>query len=460
MLRGDVVNEDAGRGRLATAATSGIDALDPYFARYLPALALSMVVPLVILAAVATMDITSAVLMAATLPLIPVFGVLVGKMADRRARTRYAMLARLSSHFLDVVAGLGTLRAFNRGAAQTERIAETGEAYRRETMGTLRIAFLSALVLELAAVLATALVAVEIGVRLDNGDIALAPALTILVLAPELYMPLRAAAAQFHASADGMAAADVILDRIHTADARPAGQLPPLDPRDVPIRLEAVTVRYPGRETASLDRLDLTLWPGERVALVGPSGAGKSTLAAVLLGFVQPDAGHVRVGDRDLADTELEGWRGMTAWMPQHPHVTAGTLLEAVELGRPGASPADADEAAQRAGLRALVAELPDGWRTRVGEGGRSFSAGEVRRIALARALIRDASLVILDEPTASLDAESASAVGSALDRLPRGATTLLITHDGELATRWADRVLHLDAGRIVTPLPRKGPGR
>jgi thiol reductant ABC exporter CydD subunit len=450
ILRGDVLHEDEGRGRLATAATSGIDALDPYFARYVPALVLSKVVPVVILVAVATLDVTSALLMALTLPLIPVFGILVGRMTERRARAKYAMLGRLSSHFLDVVSGLATLRAFNRGAAQAERIAETGEAYRRETMGMLRIAFLSALVLEWAAVLATALVAVEIGVRLDNGDIALAPALTILVLAPELYTPLRTAAAQFHASADGMAAADVILDRIDSTDARRVGGARPLDPRDVPIRLEGVTVRYAGREAASLDAVDLMLWPGERVALVGQSGAGKSTLAAVLLGFATPDDGRVRVGDRGLAETDLDAWRMLTAWMPQHPRVTPGTLLDAVRLGAPFATQADADEAAQRAGLRGLIAELPHGWRTRVGEAARQFSAGEVRRIALARALVRDASLLILDEPTASLDADRALAVGSALDRLPRGATTLLVTHDGELARRWADRVVRLESGRIV----------
>ncbi len=446
--------EATDRATLAVAATSGVDALDPYFARYLPSLALALVVPLAILAAVAALDVESALLMAATLPLIPVFGYLVGRTTAQRARARYAALARLSGHFLAVVSGLPTLRAFNRGRVQVERIAETGETFRRETMATLRIAFLSALVLELAAVLGTALVAVEIGVRLDGGGIAFAPALTILVLAPELYGPLRTTAAQFHASADGLAAADAILSRIEDPPASNETGARPLDPRDVPVRLDGVTVAPSGRGAPVLDGVSLTLWPGERLALVGRSGAGKSTIASLLLGFRRPDGGRILVGDADLADVDADAWRGLISWVPQRPSVTAGTLLDAVRLGRPDASQADVDEAAQRAGMRELVAELPDGWRTVVGEGGRAFSAGQVRRIALARVLVRGASLLILDEPTTSLDAAAAGRVGEALMRLEHDSTALLITHDLDLAHRWADRVVVLEDGRIADASP------
>lgn len=444
--------EATDRATLAVAATSGVDALDPYFARYLPSLALAVVVPISILVAVAVLDVESALLMAATLPLIPVFGILVGRTTAQRARARYAALGRLSGHFLAVVSGLPTLRAFNRGSVQVERIAETGDEFRRETMATLRIAFLSALVLELAAVLGTALVAVEIGVRLDGGGIAFAPALTILVLAPELYGPLRTTAAQFHASADGLAAADAILSRVEDPASSAEAGAQPLDPRDVPVRLEAVTVAPAGRGAPVLDGASLTLWPGERLALVGRSGAGKSTIASLLLGFRRPDEGRILAGDADLADVEADAWRSMIGWVPQRPSITAGTLLDAVRLGRPDASQADVDEAAQRAGMRDLVAELPDGWRTVVGEGGRAFSAGQVRRIALARALVRGASLLILDEPTTSLDAAAAARVGDALMRLERDAMALLITHDLELAHRWADRVVVLEDGRITDP--------
>ncbi len=439
-------------GDVATAAVGGIDALDPYFSRYLPQLVLGGVVPIVILVRVGTLDLLSAVVMAATVPLIPVFGILVGRATEDRARARYAALARLSSHFLDVVRGLTTLRAFNRSALQAERLAESGERYRRETMGTLRIAFLSALVLELAATLGTAIVAVEIGIRLDHGGIGLAPALTILVLAPELYAPLRSAAAQFHASADGIAAAAHILDPLERSAAlAPAGSGAPLDPRDVPVRLERVSFAYPGREGRVLDDASLAIAPGERVALVGPSGAGKSTIARLLLRFDEPAAGRLLAGGTDLCDADPDAWRRRLAWMPQRPHLAAGTIGDAIRLGAPAAPIAAVADAARRAGAEAFIAALPDGYATCVGDGGDGLSAGQIRRIALARALLRDASLLLLDEPTTNLDPESAEVVARSLEQLPRTASMLLITHDEALARRVGDRIVRISGGRIVT---------
>ena len=437
-------------GEVAVAAVSGVDALDPYFARYLPQLVLGAIVPVVILVRVATLDVTSAIVMAATVPLIPVFGILVGRATEDRARSRYRALARLSTHFLDVVRGLTTLRAFNRGAVQADLLAESGEAYRRETMGTLRIAFLSALVLELAATLGTAVVAVEIGIRLDRGGIGLAPALTILVLAPELYAPLRSAAAQFHASADGIAAADRILSHVDaTPLVAPGSALPP-DPRDLPIRLEHVSFSFPSRDGLVLQDVSLSLAPGERVALVGPSGAGKSTIARLLLGFDRPTAGRLLVGASDLAEIDAGRWRELLAWVPQRPHLGAGTVADAIRLGKPAASMTEIADAARRAGAEAFVSALPDAYATRVGDGGAGLSAGQVRRLAIARALVRDASLLILDEPTTSLDSASAEVVADALERLPRRETMLLITHDAELAARIADRVVTIEHGRVV----------
>jgi ATP-binding cassette, subfamily C, bacterial CydD len=436
-------------GEVTTAAVSGVDALDPYFARYLPQLVLGAVVPLVILVRVATLDVLSAVVMAATIPLIPLFGALVGRTTGERARARYAALAGLASHFLNVVGGLTTLRAFNRGAIQAELLAESGERYRKETMGTLRIAFLSALVLELAATLGTAVVAVEIGIRLDGAGIGLAPALTILVLAPELYAPLRTAAAQFHASADGVAAAGHILAPIEAAAVVAApGRAAPLDPRDVPVRLDRVSFAYPGRAGTVVDDVSLTLAPGERVALVGPSGSGKSTIARLLLGFDRPERGRLLIGGSELGEIDAEAWRRQLAWMPQRPHLARGTIADAIRLGSPDASIADVADAARRAGAESFIAALPDGYGTHVGDGCAGLSAGQLRRIAFARALLRDASLLILDEPTTNLDDESAGVVADALVRLPRGATMLLITHDEALAQRVADRVVRLSAGR------------
>ena len=396
----------AASGEVATAAVAGVDALDPYFARYLPQLVLGVVVPVVILLRVATLDVTSALVMALTLPLIPIFGILVGRATEERAQARYAALARLSTHFLDVVRGLTTLRAFNRGEAQVERLAESGEAYRRETMATLRIAFLSALVLELAATLGTAVVAVEIGIRLDRGGIGFASALTILVLAPELYAPLRAAAAQFHASADGVAAADHVLDPIDAAG--PA--------RDVAVAVRSTRATCPSASSTSPSptpagrgSCSTTSRSRSRRGSGWRSSArpvpGRARSPGSCLRFDDPDGGRLLVGGGDLSAVDADAWRRFVAWVPQRPHLVAATIGEAIRLGDPGAPFAAVADAARRAGAEGFVAALPDAYDTRVGDGGAGLSAGQLRRIALARALLRDASLLVLDEPTTSLDA-------------------------------------------------------
>ncbi|HWB55406.1 MAG TPA: thiol reductant ABC exporter subunit CydD [Gaiellaceae bacterium] len=434
---------------VAAAAVGGVDALEATFARYLPQAVLAIVVPIAVLALVASIDLVSAGVMLLTLPLVPVFMWLIGRYTERRARERWRALALLATHFLDVVRGLPTLRAFNRGAAQARRIEEVSDEYRRATMETLRIAFLSGAVLELAATLGIALVAVTVGVRLVEGGLGLEAALTILVLAPELYLPLRNLAAQFHASADGLAVAERLLDLADSPDGVSARTSVPPDPRDVPVRLEGVSFSYPARDGVVLDAVDLELAPGETVALVGPSGSGKSTLASLVLGLAEPTAGRVTVGGLDLADCDPVAWRKRIAWVPQRPTLFRGTLADNIRLGDDAAPDERVREAAARAGADAFIRALPDGYETVVGDGGRPLSAGQRQRIALARALLRDAPLVVLDEPTANLDPGNAGLVAEAVAQIPDDRTVLLIAHASELAGT-ADRFVTLVGGRVV----------
>jgi thiol reductant ABC exporter CydD subunit len=437
-------------GEVAAAAVQGVDGLEAYFARYLPQLVLAAVVPFAVLAWVAWVDLGSALLLLVTLPLVPVFMWLIGRYTAERTRERWLALRLLSTHFLDVVRGLPTLRAFNRSRAQAETLEEVGESYRRVTMSTLRIGFLSGSVLELAATLGVALVAVTVGVRLVDGDLGLRAGLIVLVLAPELYAPLRQLAAQFHASADGLAVAERMLELL---DAPPAvttrGRLVPPSPAEAPVRLERVSFAYPSRAALVLDTLDLELLPGETLALVGPSGAGKSTVASLLLRFAEPGEGRITVGGVDLAECRVDAWRRLVAWVPQRPTIFRGTVADNIRLGSPGASLALTREAAMLAGADRFVRALPAGYETVVGDGGRPLSAGERRRLALARAFVRDAPLVILDEPTADLDPVSAAVVAEAVERLRHGRTVLLIAHSSGLAHR-ADRVVSLEPRPFV----------
>ncbi len=466
-------------GELAVLATRGVDALDGYFSLYLPQLFLAVIVPLVVLAAVVGKDWISAAIIAATIPLIPLFMALVGATTRERMDRQLRTLQRLGGHFLDVVAGLETLKVFGRAKAQAERIGEVSERYRTTALATLRVSFLSSLILELLATISVALVAVAIGLRLMGGELGLQGALFALVLAPEAYLPLRKLGANYHASAEGVAAAEQVfalleeppagrdapnatgsaasgaLDAVGDArrgankavgDARrdtPTMQLEAPDMAVAEIEVDGLTVLYSGRPEPALEEVSLSVRAGEVVALVGPSGCGKSTLIGVLLGFKTPAAGSVRVGGIELDNLALDEWRAQIAWVPQRPHLFGDSIAENVRIGRRDASDGEVERACVSVGLGPLVATLPDGIHTRLGERGSGLSAGERQRVALARAWVRDAPLLLLDEPTANLDGETEQEVLAATRRLAEGRTAIVVAHRPALL-ELADRGVEL----------------
>ncbi|MER6977938.1 thiol reductant ABC exporter subunit CydD, partial [Streptomyces carpinensis] len=435
-------------GSLVALATRGVDALDDYFSRYLPQLGLAVVVPVAVLARVVTEDWVSAAIIVGTLPLVPVFMMLIGWATQSHMDRQWRLLSRLSGHFLDVVAGLPTLKVFGRAKAQAASIRRITGEYRRATMRTLRIAFLSSFALELLATLSVALVAVTIGMRLVSGEMDLYIGLVILVLAPEAYLPLRQVGAQYHAAAEGLAAAEEIFAVLET----PLPESGTAAVSSGALAFESVSVRYPGRSVDAVTKVSFAVRPGETVALVGPSGAGKSTLLNVLLGFVRPTGGRVRVGSADLADLDLEQWRSLIAWVPQRPHLYAGTIAENVRLARP-----DADESAVRgaladAGALEFVDALPGGAETVLGEDGAGLSAGQRQRLALARAFLADRPVLLLDEPTAALDGATEAEVVEAVRRLSAARTVLLVVHRPALLGV-ADRVVRLDGAESSEPV-------
>ncbi|WP_083597899.1 thiol reductant ABC exporter subunit CydD [Actinomadura madurae] len=446
LLRGRP-GEEGRAGARVTLLTRGLDAVDPFFTGYVPQLLAACVVPVVVLARLASVDWASALVVAVTVPLVPVFGALVGLRTAALTGRQWGLLHRLGGHFRDVLAGLGTLRAFGRTGHQSVVVRELAGEHRRASVRALRVAFLSSLVLELVCALSVAVVAVPVGLRLLEGGMALRAGLLVLVLTPEVYLPLRALGQRFHASAEGVAAAEAAFAAL---DARPGAAAGGAVPgRGAPeIVLEEVTVRYPGSERAALERVSLRIAAGERVAVTGPSGAGKSTLLLVLAGLVAPDSGRVLVDGVDLAELDVAAWRSRLGWVPQRPHLFAASVADNIRLADPGAGTGRVAEAARAAAVD-FVDDLPDGWDTVLGEGGAGLSAGQRQRLAIARAFLSGGPVMLLDEPTARLDLHSERVLVDAAVRLLAGRTAVLVAHRPALL-RAADRVVRLEGGRVV----------
>lgn len=451
----------AGRdpGAVAALVTRGVDALDSYFARYLPQLVLAVIVPAAVFVTILGQDLLSALIVAITLPLIPVFMILIGLYTRSRVERQWETLSRLSGHFLDLVAGLPTLKVFGRARMQAQAIQAIGERYRTTTMGVLRITFLSSFALELLASLSVALVAVTVGVRLAEGGIAFSAALFILILAPEAYLPIRLVGQHFHAAAEGLGAADEVLTLLEQP-------LPSVGERsDIPgrvaIEFEQVSVEYPDRDGPALAPTTASAGPGQIVVLVGRSGGGKSTLLSLLLGFTAPSSGRIRLtwdgeDSIDLTDVDMSAWRRRIGWVPQDPHlVVPGVdrpgIADAVRMGAPDASISRIQRALGDAGALAEFELLPDGLSTPVHE----LSSGQRRRVAVARALVREPQVLLLDEPTAALDGVSEQAVVDAIARArSNGCTVIAVAHRPALVDI-ADVVVHVGGSRTAVSRPR-----
>jgi ATP-binding cassette, subfamily C, bacterial CydD len=440
-------------GELSTSLMEGVEALDAYFGQYLPQLARSVLVPVLVLGFVLPLDPLSGLVLILTAPLIPVFMVLIGKTASDRNRKQWVALGRMSARFLDALQGLTTLKLFGRSAAQAQLVDRASQRFRQITMGVLRIAFLSALVLEMAATLSTAVVAVEVGLRLLYGSLVFQQALAVLILAPEFYKPLRALGGAFHTGLPAVEAADRLFGILMTppvcAAVGPDEQGPYRSlPSDSPpaIRFDSVTFHYDASASPAIENVSFEIPPGRRLALVGETGAGKSTVAGLLLRFADPASGSIYWDELLSRDVSPAAWRSRIAWVPQSPYLFQGSVAENIALSSKDAPQDCIVDAAVRANAHEFILGLPQGYDTPVGERGATLSGGQAQRVAIARAFLKAAPLLVLDEPTSHLDPEQDALAQVALDNLMASRTVLLIAHRLGTVAR-ADRIVLLSRG-------------
>ena len=448
LARGPAYARGERTGELTNTTVQGTEALDAYFSQYLPQLVIAVCVPLAIFFVVAPLDWVSALIFFVTAPLIPFFMLLIGNVAQGLTQKQFARLGALSAHFLDVLQGLTALKLLNASRAMSASIRHASDAYARATMQVLRVAFLSAFVLELLATLSVALVAVGIGLRVLYAQMEFQPALFILILAPEFYIPLRMLGLRFHAASSGNAAAVRITEILDAPN--PRAQSPTQSITQFPQRIQFQNIAFAYTETrAALHEVSFEIRAGSTVALFGLSGAGKSTIFNLLLNFDAPARGAILLDDIPLREINADAWRAQIAYVPQTPHLFNDTLANNIRLARPDAARADLERAAQYAQLHDWIVTLPQQYDTVIGEQGARLSGGQAQRVALARAFLKDAPLLLLDEPTSSVDPELEDRLRAATTELMRGRTTVLIAH--RLATLFhADNIIVLENGRVT----------
>jgi len=446
--------EDQRSGELSAVLVDGVEALDAYYSQYLPQLVLASAVPLAILAVAFPVDLLTGVILLVTAPLIPLFMILIGKGGERLTRRQWTALSRMNAFFLDMLQGLTTLKLLGRSGTQVKEITEVSERYRQTTLQVLRVTFLSAFALELVATISTAVVAVQIGLRLLAGSISFEHGFFLLLLAPEFYQPLRLLGQRFHAGMSGVSAAARIFTILEEKSAVALPIAAPVfstrfDLSNCLITFDKVSYTYPGRSVATVFDVSFSISDRQQVALVGPTGAGKSTIGMLLLRFIQPDSGDIRIGEYSVAAVPLDIWWEQIAWVPQQPHLFHATFAENLRLARPGAPLEDLRRAARLALLDDWIESLPLGYDTPIGEGGARLSGGQAQRLALARSFLKDAPLLVMDEPTAHLDPEQEAMLEEVTRRLCDQRRVLLIAHRLPTVLR-SDLILYLQAGRVV----------
>jgi thiol reductant ABC exporter CydD subunit len=441
-------------GELSLTVTRGLRSLHAYYSRYLPQAASAAVIPFVLLAWIATQDWLSLVVVIALVLAVPITMIYFGREATQRAARQWRRLSSLAGRFLQLVEGLPTLRAFGREAQGRREVEAATDGVRSATMRTLRVAFLSALSMDMIAGFGVGFVAMVLGLRLLWGQLSLQTAMAVLLVAPEIFIPLRRAGAEFHASTEGQAASERVLEVLATTDPPTVSPTAPAaastgDAQEPgTLAVDGLSVEYGHRDGPALSSFTLHAAAGARVALTGPSGAGKSTVLAALLGFVQPSGGTIGVG-ADAFGSDQARWRGHFSWLPQRPHLFNASLAENLRLGAPDASDDDLHSVLEAVGLSTLVANLPRGLATAIGHDGLTLSAGERQRAALARALLRPAPILLLDEPTASLDPPTVARLAPAIEPWLRGRTVVVAAHEPVLLPRF-DSVVALSVPHPV----------
>ena len=439
-------------GELTNTVVEGVETLEAYFSQYLPQLAMAALVPLTILIFILPLDLTSGLVLLLTAPLIPIFMILIGDAADRLTQRQWKSLSRMSAHFLDTLQGLATLKLLGRSRDQARAIAAISSRFRQTTLSVLRVAFLSALVLEMVATLSTAVVAVEIGLRLLYGRLVFEQAFFVLILTPEFYLPLRMLGTRFHAGMSGVAAAERIFEILDV----PLRQIPSSPHQGTPppthrfdIHFQNVSYTYENGQRSALHDLSLRIPPGHKIAVVGPSGSGKSTIAHLLLRFIDPDGGSISIDGQPLESLDITAWRSQIAWVPQRPYLFNASVAENILLADPNASPEEVILAARQAYAHDFIQALPQAYDTLIGERGSRLSGGQAQRIALARAFLKKSPLLILDEATANLDPGIEAQLREAMDHLLQDRTALIIAHRLGVVQD-VDMILVLAGGRVI----------